>query len=218
MSEETIGLRPVIQESTAGLIAAQVREAIASGVIAPGSQLHEQSLAKQLGVSRGPLREGLQRLTQEGLLVSHRNRGLFLIELSPENISDLYLAREGIERTAAAQVHRLDPERAREVLLGAVDEMAAAAAANDSPGVSHADVHFHELLVRCADSPQLLRMHQTLITETRMCIHALEPTYSDPATRVREHRELAESFVAGGAQRTDELLMAHMNDALHRLI
>ena len=49
----------------------------------PGAQLGEADLARELGVSRGPLREGIQRLTQEGLLVSIRNRGVFVIEMTP---------------------------------------------------------------------------------------------------------------------------------------
>lgn len=214
----TVPLEPVMQESTPSLIASQVREAIAQGHIPPGSQLHEAALAKQLGVSRGPLREGLQRLTQEGLLVSYRNRGVFLIELTPENIRDLYLAREGVERTAAAQIHRQGPDPAREALVAAVEEMDQAAQHGEVVAVTDVDVRFHQILVEAADSPRLQRMHDTLLTETRMCIRALEPTYADNQTRVVEHRAIAESFTPGNAAHTDELLVAHMADALQRLI
>ena len=57
-------------------------------------------------MSRGPLREGLQRLTAEGLLESVRNRGLFVVEMTPENVTDMYLARGAVERAAAAQVQQ----------------------------------------------------------------------------------------------------------------
>src|SRR5690625_1178772 len=117
MTEAIDGLEPVLQESTPSLIAGRVREAIGSGRISPGSQLHEATLAKQLGVSRGPLREGLQRLTQEGLLISYRNRGVFVTEMTPQNVRDMYLAREAVERAAAAEVHRIDPEAVREELV-----------------------------------------------------------------------------------------------------
>ncbi|MDN5574145.1 MAG: GntR family transcriptional regulator, partial [Micrococcales bacterium] len=61
-------LNPVVQESTPALIARQLRRAIGEGELAPGQQLNEAALSRSLGVSRGPLREGLQRVTQEGLL------------------------------------------------------------------------------------------------------------------------------------------------------
>ena len=90
-------IEPVVQESTPGLIAARIREAIATGLIAPGAQISEAAYARQLNVSRGPLREGLQRLAQEGLLTAHRNRGLFVIEMTPENVVDMYIARAAVE-------------------------------------------------------------------------------------------------------------------------
>jgi len=61
---------PLVQESTPSIIADKLRQAIAHGELKPGAQLGEAELARKLGVSRGPLREGMQRLTQEGLLVS----------------------------------------------------------------------------------------------------------------------------------------------------
>ena len=85
---------PLVQESTPSIIAEKLRQAIAHGELKPGAQLGEAELARQLGVSRGPLREGMQRLTQEGLLVSIRNRGLFVIDMTPEDVRDMYSARK----------------------------------------------------------------------------------------------------------------------------
>ena len=103
-------LEPVVLESTPMTIAARIREAIASGVIPPGAQIGEAEFARQLAVSRGPLREGLQRLAQEGLVVAVRNRGHFVIEMTPENVRDMYVARAAVERAAAARAHELNPE------------------------------------------------------------------------------------------------------------
>jgi DNA-binding GntR family transcriptional regulator len=61
-------------------------------------------------------------------------------------------------------------------------------------------------------------MHQTFLTETRMCIHALEETYSAADVRVNEHYQLAEAIRIGDADWADKLLLAHMDDAIARLI
>jgi len=111
------------------MIATRVREAISAGDFPPGSQLYEAELVGQLGISRGPLREGLQRLTQEGLLTSVRNRGLFVVELAPQNVHEMYLAREAIERRAAAAVVRTGPAAAARALQKVVTEMVAGARA-----------------------------------------------------------------------------------------
>jgi DNA-binding GntR family transcriptional regulator len=208
-------IEPLAQESTPSIIADKLRKAIGHGELKPGAQLGEADLARKLGVSRGPLREGMQRLTQEGLLVSIRNRGLFVITMEPEDIRDMYLAREAIERAAARRIAAGDHEAAGKELLAIVDEMAAAE--GDPAAVGELDIAFHERLVKLAGSPRLSRMHQTSIIETRMCIHALESTYTGSEARVGEHRALAEAIAAGDHLHADDLLIAHMDDAITRL-
>ena len=207
-------IEPLVQESTPSIIADKLRKAIGHGELKPGMQLGEADLARKLGVSRGPLREGMQRLTQEGLLIAIRNRGLFVVDMTPDDVRDMYLAREAIERAAARKILAGDHRTAGEVLLTVVDQMAAA---TDPTEVGEIDIAFHERLVALAGSPRLSRMHQTFITETRMCIHALEETYSATDVRVEEHRTLAEAIRSGDPTRTDTLLIAHMDDAITRL-
>lgn len=210
-------IAPVVRESTPGIIAEKLRNAIGSGELAPGSQLGEADLARRLGVSRGPLREGMQRLTQEGLLVSVRNRGLFVIEMTPENARDMYLARAAVERAAAEQVFLRDPATAAAQLSAVTRKMDRTARRRDHTGVGEGDIEFHRLLVSLAGSPRLSRMHDTLLTETRMCIHALDATYTDPDGRGAEHQAIADAFAAGKPKLVDRLLVAHMEDAIDRL-
>lgn len=210
-------IAPVVRESTPGIIAEKLRSAIGSGELAPGAQLGETDLARRLGVSRGPLREGMQRLTQEGLLVSIRNRGLFVIEMTPENVRDMYVARAAVERAAAERIIAADPAVAAVGLTAVTRKMERFARRRDHTAVGGADIEFHQLLVSLADSPRLSRMHETLLTETRMCIHALDSTYTDPDQRVAEHQAIAEAFGAGKPKLVDRLLVAHMDDAIIRL-
>lgn len=210
-------IQPVVQQSTPSMIAAKVREAIAHGELAPGAQLGEAELARELGVSRGPLREGLQRLTQEGLLVAIRNRGVFVIEMTAQTMRDVYIAREAVERAAAAEVVRIDPVGAATALLSTIDDMARAEKRGDAAGVEEADFSFHRQLVALADSPRLSRMNATLLTEMRMCLRALADSWVAKETRVEEHRAIAEAIADGDAERADRLVVAHMQDGLDRL-
>lgn len=212
-------LQPVVQQSTPSMIASRVRGAIAAGEFPPGAQLHEAELARALGVSRGPLREGLQRLTQEGLLTSVRNRGLFVVELTPEIVRDMYLAREAVERCAAATLIARGAHEAAAAELGAVvDTMEGAAENGDSRGVAEADIRFHETLVAHAGSERLSRMHLTQAAEARLCIHALGSTYENDRARVREHRAIAAAIAAAEADRADALLVQHMAGAVTELV
>ncbi|GAB2742859.1 GntR family transcriptional regulator [Salinifilum aidingensis] len=210
-------IEPLERESTPSIIADKLRTAIGRGHFSAGEQLGEAQLARELGVSRGSLREGMQRLTQEGLLVSIRNRGLFVVDMTPENVHDMYVARAAVERAAAEQIFRHDPREAGEQLLGITEQMAQAAERADDGGVTEADIEFHQRLVDLARSPRLDRIHMTLLTETRMCIHALEETYSHSDERVAEHRGIAEAFRDANPTLCDARLVAHMEDAVERL-
>jgi DNA-binding GntR family transcriptional regulator len=208
---------PVHQESTAALIARQLRDAIMFGHLAPGTQLSEAELSAQFGVSRGPLREAMQRLVQEGLLRSEKNRGLFVKVLDDAEVRDIYVARSAIEGAAAILVMRAKSSEAVSEMRAACEDMSSAASRRDKVLLSDADLRFHETLVRCSESPRLRRMHQTLLVETRMCMTALEDKYRLPAAVVKEHSAIIDAIEMG-----DEVLILrriedHMQDALTRL-
>ena len=78
-----------------------LRDAISDGRIAVGERVREEEIARNLGVSRTPVREALQRLHQRGLLVFGNGRGLVVAELSQHQVLQLYAMREILEGSAA---------------------------------------------------------------------------------------------------------------------
>ncbi|WP_298180525.1 GntR family transcriptional regulator [Saccharomonospora sp.] len=215
-------IEPVNRESTASIIARQLRDAITTGSLPPGTQLGEADLAARFKVSRGPLREAMQRLVSEGLLRSEPHRGLFVIELEPEDVHDIYWVRSAIERAAAQRVIR-GPERERvaDVLSDAVAAMAEADEKDDPTALSEADLAFHEALIEASGSKRLVRMARTLLIETRMCLSALQDTYGKGYQgvdeRIAEHNRIIEALRDGDEERMLALLDAHMEDAVQRL-
>src|SRR3954463_13681390 len=94
-----------IQEKAYNLL----RNRILSGDLAPGSALSEASIARQLGNSRGPLREAVRRLTAEGFLRQAPNGGSVVVEFSRRDVAELYELREALEVYAAGKAaeHKL---------------------------------------------------------------------------------------------------------------
>lgn len=211
-------ISPVARESTAGYIARELRTAIMYGALEPGAQLGEAALAAQLKVSRGPLREAMQRLVQEGILRSEPNRGLFVIELDDDDVRDIYVARTAVERAAVRAILQRDPDTAVAALEEPLRQMVQAASGADLPALSDADLAFHEVLVDLAHSPRLRRMHQTLLVETRMCMAELERTYHRADEVIDEHRGIVDGLRSRDAHRLDASITAHMDDALARLV
>jgi DNA-binding GntR family transcriptional regulator len=212
-----LGIDPVDRKSTASIIADKLREAIMRGSLEPGTQLHESDLANQLGVSRGPLREAMQRLVQEGLLRSERHRGLFVIELDEAGIIDVYRTRRVVEEAAARLIMTRDVEQVAERLAEVYEEMKEAAGEEDRFALSEADLYFHEVFVQESGSLRLARMSRTLLVETRMCLSAMAETYEFPQSVAEEHGEIVDAVRARDETRLLGLLDQHIEHALKRL-
>ncbi|WP_301176704.1 GntR family transcriptional regulator [Actinomadura geliboluensis] len=210
-------LEPVPRKSTVELVSDELREAIMYGSLEPGAQLGEAELAGRLGISRGPLREAMQRLVQEGLLVSEPHRGLFVITLDEGDVEDVYLARLAIEREACRLIMARNRGEAVARLTDALDALVEAAQQRDRVAMSDADQAFHEVLVSSSGSPRLERMAHTLLVETRMCLNALQDTYPEPSDLVEEHRRLADAIGDGEEERLLVLIEEHMTDSIQRL-
>lgn len=211
-------LKPVKRLSTVEFIAEELRSAIMAGSLEPGDQLGEAELAEHFAVSRGPLREAMQRLVSEGVLHAIANRGVFVSELTLEDMEDVYRTRSIIERGALEVVLSGRREELREALAPIVEGMRAAAARGDGPAVSDADQSFHETLVECSGSPRLIRAMRTLLVESRMCLGELRTTFPDLKTQVDEHEALAEAFLSQPPAKAKALLLAHLDDAVERLV
>ena len=211
-------LRPPKRQSTVEYVAEELRLAISAGRLHQGEQLGEAELAQRLDVSRGPLREAMQRLVAEGLLQAIRNRGVFVTELSLDDVRDIYATRAVIERAALELVLPDAAATTAEAIQPTVAAMRTAARHGRASAVSDADQRFHEALVEACGSSRLIRAMRTLVVESRMCLGELETTYDDLGVQVREHGELLQAIRDGALQRSQQLLEEHMDDAVARLV
>lgn len=216
-TEQPPSLAPINAETTVTIIARRLRDAIAGGVYEPGTRLTEQGLAQQLNVSRGPLREAIQRLVQEGIVTNIPNRGAFVTELDDQDIVDLYVARFACESTA---VHLLiaNPKPADLDRLGGIaEDLTAALADGDWETARSLDLVFHETLVRAASNAHLNRMFETLKVETMLCLTGLESMYPEESQLADEHTRVLEAIRAGDLDRAVAELRDHMSEGAGRL-
>lgn len=209
-------LQPLQLRSTPELIADRIRAGVLDGTFPPQTQLGEVELARQLQVSRGPVREAMQRLIQEGLLRSERNRGVFVVELDDDDARDIYVARAAVEKAAAVRVARRgDPDDL--AALDAVVERLAEAVESSWTEVVEIDMEFHTTVVDRCNSERLQRMFRTLVAETRLCLVRLEPFYPHKETVVDEHRDILEAIRTRDETLVLQLIDHHMEEAAARL-
>ena len=84
--------------------------------------------------------------------------------------------------------------------------------------ISRIDISFHEAMVRLADSPRLTRVHATLVTETKMCLAALEQAEYPLEDRVAEHRRIAQAIIDADVPELHKALADHMDSAVAQLL
>ena len=209
---------PIQRESLSEIVAAELRSRILDGTFDPGMQLAEVQLAERFSVSRGPVREAMARLVQEGLLVSRPRRGVFVRELVASDIPDIYLARQAIETTAAVRVSSRKADHQLGRLDRLVEEMAGVASKGRWKDLADLDLRFHEAVVNAAGSERLTRLFESLSAETRLCLNALEGSYGQPADVVDEHRELLAAIRVGDEDRVRATVIRHLDEAVRRLL
>ena len=206
---------PPALRGTSSVIAEQLRERILDGSFAPGEQISEVQLAARLKMSRGPVREAVQRLAQEGLLVSHRNRGVFVVELDVSDIEDVYRGRRAVEKEAAGTVYERGipaglVTRLEKILQNIERHMDA----GEWLALAREDLRFHETMVEAAQSPRLSRMFSTLAAETMLCLSAFDNRYIRPPTAVEEHQRLLDRLVGGDLAELLAEIDRHVNGAI----
>jgi DNA-binding GntR family transcriptional regulator len=213
---ETTGavLEPIPARGTPALIADQLRRRIVEGTFAPGTQMIEAQLCGQLRVSRGPVREALQRLVQEGLLISIPNRGVFVVDLGRDDVAEIYQARQAIERFAAIGLSQGGSTGDFAELTAAIKRMEGASKAGNVQDLAASDVGFHEALVASSGNRRLSRMFGTLLAETQICISALGRKYADLVDLVDEHKELLEVIRSGDEAAVIKAVDDHLSSAL----
>lgn len=161
MEAATPALARLPQASLRDQVVAAIRDAIIQGRFRPGEKIPEHDLARQLGVSRTPIREAIRILEQQGLVETRPKNGTYIAGLDREQVKDGLLVRAALEELAVRQaLERLEPEewdRLCQELAGLLRGMRAAGKRGDAIGATELDVEWHTLLIDAAANPYLSR-------------------------------------------------------------
>lgn len=149
---------PTAQEAVLG----ELRRSILEGELRPGTQILQDRIAEQLGVSRVPVREALKMLEGEGVVSYAPHRGYFVTELDEAALMEVYEIRDLLEREAVGRALPFLGEDDYERLEQAVIDMEAAEDALDVLGLTAANRRFHFALIDPCGMPRLIRMLRQL--------------------------------------------------------
>jgi DNA-binding GntR family transcriptional regulator len=191
-----------------------LRDYIISGRIHPGARLVERVVARQLGISRAPVRDALIQLEQEGLVVS-KSDGRYVVELSERDVRELYQVRRRLERLAVELATQNTSPENRAALLVKLQEMRDAVSHKDRYAYTTNDVETHCLIWRQADNRRLLEILNTMLGPIFMFV-ASNAFHYDWNETLELHEDLANSINSGDVDLAVASLDRHVDSALHR--
>lgn len=143
-------------------VADALRHAVLSGRLEPGAQLNEVALSESLGVSRGPLREALRQLAEEGLVRNEPYRGTFVATLSLRDLEEIYSFRTVLETFAFERAWPRRDVRFRREMRARYANLLDAAELGDAEGAILAALDLHGLVYEYADHDLLLASWRAL--------------------------------------------------------
>ncbi len=200
-------------------IAPRLRTAILHGHFAPGERLREESLAKSLGVSRGPVREAFSLLEREGLVVIQRNRGTFVARLTHEDAEEIYSLRRVLERLATQRAIRHATAAQLDAMQQIVDAMAACTARGiTEQEAAELDVQFHDLLYRASDHTRLYDSWVNLQRQIHVLLLSRNVADADyRVITVSSHQVILDALRARDEERATALIEDHLRGSYDRV-
>lgn len=187
-----------------------LRNEIITGRYEPGERLIEVTLSQELGTSRGPVREALRQLENEGLVMSEPYKGAVVLGVSDEEVQEvlipirLVLERYSMARAVERMTEADFAELGKQIWL-----MERAARANDLPKAVEADLRFHDILISSSGQLHTAQIWRTIWPRIRAYFYR----YGRGASlevMVDEHRELLDVLQTRDLERVLAVLERHI--------
>jgi len=213
-------LRLKPRESLSGQIEDLLKDLIMNGTLTPGARLNEVEIAARLGISRGPVREAIQRVAASGLLELSPGRGARVRTFEPKELRDLYELREAVEvhiAALAAERIRAEDLRRLEDMLRQSEEMIKKGEGYPS-GLNH---DFHLALAKSTDNEAMVNCCTSVLQQLSLARLTSGGTEDRAWEALREHKAILRA-VKRGREAAAEAMRAHIrsaaNNAVPRLI
>ncbi|MFW2589790.1 GntR family transcriptional regulator [Sagittula sp. SSi028] len=208
------GFAPLDREGLVERITNRLSQAIVTGQLAPGARLSESVIARDLGVSRAPVREAARLLESSGLVSYIANRGFFVRQIDAKALDDLYELRIIIETASIRRLIRDGLGETEAQLRAHIDRLhEVAKPGHDMLTQVEADMEFHRALCAGSGNPKLLAVFDQIATETEFSIMVIGRLYDDPAKMAETHEPILDALRASDETLAVEAIEYHIEVA-----
>jgi DNA-binding GntR family transcriptional regulator len=194
-----------------------LRRAIVTMKIKPGEMLSEQEVAKQLGVSRQPVREAFIKLGEAGLLRVLPQRGTLVVKISRAAVEDARFVREALECAVAREAARLMTSGQRAALTNNLARQRKVIRSQDAEAFFGLDEEFHRLLAEAAHRPSAWDVVEDVKPQMDRVRFLSLPDATPLNTLVNQHAAILDAVKAGNGAKAVTAMRAHLHEILRSL-
>lgn len=190
--------------------------------IPPASKLNINQIASELGISRTPVAEAIQKLQAIGFVETHpRSSGFFVTDMTLRDMIDLYNARAAIECEAAALCAEVAPAEAIQKLDALASEFKKAIPKNDGKTLRDTDMPFHRLIIESCGNKYLIRSYNELLPNLTMYqgswIRFIDPERVNPWSSqvIHQHSAIVAAIKVRLPSLARQAMAEHINSSLN---
>jgi len=217
---DTLGFTGLASRTLSDDVASQLRQAILDGRLAPGQRIVERDIAEAMGTSRGPVRDALKLLENEGLVVRYPHRGTFVTRLTLEDAEEIYSLRQALEILAVEYIiERASPEQLDELdeLIGAMESLIERGYTQYE--ATDLDLEFHDAVYRISGHRRLMAAWEALKEQVRVFLLAhrnLKPRDFEERA-VLWHRQIVDALRQRDVEQARDAMHEHIIVALNTM-
>lgn len=198
-----------------------IRALLATGRLCSNDRVNEVEIAASLGISRGPVREAIQRLSSSGLLVAEPNMGSRVVSLDEEAAQALYEVRESLEAMSAGLAAQRMTDGERRGLIDMLDAHEAAMVEQGSNAypAGSSDWDFHLTILKGSRNEVAWRICGNDLRDLLALLRARHGKSKGRGKRaLQEHRWIAEAILHGQADLASTLMAQHIRASRDNLL
>ena len=187
-----------------------ILQAISNGELRPGDQVNEAEIARLAGISRGPVREAIQQLVGEEILINYPQRGTFVVDWTEQDILEVYSVRSLLESFAVSlAVKSMDSKEFTELAM-IVDQMMKAAHDRNATKVFELDLKFHLRSYEFSRNKLLCQILDKLRRKIYLYVKMDADTTPDLLNYAENHQRLLEVMRSGDPDHTEKVFREHI--------
>lgn len=218
MTQTSDAISLLRNQSLATIVQLEIERLILSGEFASNEKLGEDSIAKRLNVSRGPVREAFRALSQEGLVRIEKNRGVTVRQVSVEEAYEIYELRAGLDEMIGRLAAKRITEDQVNQLKSLVTEMEQAAQKRNVDIYYPLNFKFHDLLASFTGNRTLQNTYRRIVKELHLFRRQTLALSQDSfPISVREHAEIVDALSQHDGATASRLLFEHVTESQERL-